>query len=417
MSSLTKNVKSISKKDLIKNRTAPIASRNVVFYHKADSGDLSINLLSLTMPSAELPTQTQATVHEINSAKLLFNRKNLKLRSLSKGELVQGLDYVVTSSYDIQLIGVYEGVGTEPDEIFEGVISSTPASDLVVASAKSITKTYELPVGQTTLNLGNEYQVGVNPNDEVGIIKVWINGVLGIRGQDYDEVDSGNGFGSTIEFLDAPTINPYKVVVDYGVMSITDNNAMGAIENLAGSLSKIANDLSVVAGTSPSDYFNASPSEVERRAFGDKVLELDGKFDTAQNLSEYTKTKYQVKILGANLTTSGAVAALSFNNLTIGKTYRFVAQVNGDHNGVAGSVNLGFTFTNGATSIGRVYNKDTSGQEEWSDGTESVFVATASVITSTLERAGGRILGDGTLYGTYVILEELPNHEQTTQWT
>lgn len=274
MSSIAKSSISISKKDLTKSRIPPVASRNVVFYHKATAGDLSINLLSLTMPSSEIPTAVQASVDEISGAKLYVNKKNLKLVSSSKGELIQGMDYIVIDSYTIILQEPVFTGGAEPDEIFIGTINSAPISDLVVASAKTVTKTYELAVGSTVLNLGREYEVGVNPNDDVGIVKIYVNGVLVQRDVDYVEIDSGSGYGTTIQFTVAPAINPYIVTADFGVMAITDNNAIGSIENLAGSIKKIADDLAVVAGTSANDYYNASPSEVERRTFGDWVLKM-----------------------------------------------------------------------------------------------------------------------------------------------
>ena len=272
MSSIAKANISLSKKDLSKSRIPPVASRNVMFYHKAPLGSLTINLLSLIMPSAEMPTATQATNPEISGAQLMINKKNLELTSSSNGKLIQDLDYIVIDSYTISLIGPYIGVGAEVDEIFVGTINSAPISDLVVASAKSVDKTYELAVGSTTLNLGREYKVGVNPFENVGIIKVFVNGVLALRDIDYTEIDSGNGYGSTLGFYAAPVSIPYSVVVDFGVMAITDNNAIGVIESLGGAIKKIADDLAVVAGTTASDYYSASPSEVERRAFGDMVL-------------------------------------------------------------------------------------------------------------------------------------------------
>lgn len=272
MSSIAKANISLSKKDLSKSRIPPVASRNVMFYHKAPLGSLTINLLSLIMPSAEMPTATQATNPEISGAQLMINKKNLELTSSSNGKLIQDLDYIVIDSYTISLIGPYIGVGAEVDEIFVGTINSAPISDLVVASAKSVDKTYELAVGSTTLNLGREYKVGVNPFENVGIIKVFVNGVLALRDIDYTEIDSGNGYGSTLGFYAAPVSIPYSVVVDFGVMAITDNNAIGAIESLGGAIKKIADDLAVVAGTTASDYYSASPSEVERRTFGDMVL-------------------------------------------------------------------------------------------------------------------------------------------------
>ena len=214
MSSIAKTNISLSKKDLTKSRIPPVASRNVVFYHKATVGAVTINLLSLTMPSAEMPNAVQATVAEISGAQLTINKKNLSLVSSAKGPLIQNLDYTVVDSTTIQLLSPLYASGAESNELFVGTINSAPISDLVVASAKSITKTYTLSVGSTTLNLGQEYKVGENPNEDVGIIKVYVNGILAIRGTDYNEVDSGNGYGTTIQFVVAPPTVDYQVVVD-----------------------------------------------------------------------------------------------------------------------------------------------------------------------------------------------------------
>ncbi len=281
MSSIAKTNISLSKKDLTKSRIPPVASRNVVFYHRATVGQLTINLLSLTLPSADMPTAVQATPDEISSARLSINKKNLNLVSSSKGDLIQGLDYIVVDSSTISLIGPYEGVGAESGEIFVGTINSAPISDLVVASARTVSRSYTLAIGQTTLNLAQEFQVNLFPSENIGIVKIFVNGILAYRNtgnsntvldKDYYEVDSGNGFGTTVIFNVAPVSVAHDIVVDFGVQAITDFNAIGTIESLGGSIKKIADDLAVVAGTQASDYYSASPSEVERRTFGDTVL-------------------------------------------------------------------------------------------------------------------------------------------------
>lgn len=419
MSSIAKTNISLSKKDLTKNRIPPVASRNVVFYHKATLGDLSINLLSLSMPSAEMPTASQATVDEISGAKLLINKKNLDLISSSKGKLIQDLDYIVIDSYTISLVGPYIGVGAEPDEIFVGTINSAPISDLVVASAKSVVKTYELAIGNTILNLGREYQVGANVNESIGSIKVYVNGILALRDVDYTEVDSGSGYGTTIQFTAAPISLPHEIVVDFGVMSITDNNAIGAIENLAGSIKKIADDLSVVAGTTASDYYSASPSEVERRTFGDTILELDSKYDTTQNLSEYTKTKWQTKFLTSTISTStNDISDLRFNNLSVGKTYRVTYQYHAE--GIGSNDSSAYlTIRNNAQNILRArQNSNFSDRTtHLSFGGGAVFVATDTTLNvDWSEGATWSLLGGSNYTATWIQLEELPNHEQNSTW-
>jgi hypothetical protein len=274
MSSIAKTSISLSKKDLTKSKNTLIASRNIVFYHKATKGQTTINLNSLSMPS-EMPTQVQATADEISGARLSIFKKNLKLVSSSNGELIQGLDYLVVDSYTISLIGPYITTsGAEASEIFVGTVVGSPMSDLTVVSTQNVIKTYTLAIGQNILNLAQEYQIGVNPLENIGSMKIWVNGVLAIRSSDYIEVDGGTGFGSTIQFLSSPTSTPWQIVVDFGVRAITDTNAMGTIESLSGSILKIATDLADVAGTSATDYLTANPSEIERRTYGDSVLSL-----------------------------------------------------------------------------------------------------------------------------------------------
>lgn len=300
MSSIAKANISLSKKDLSKSRIPLVGTRNVTFYHKATAGDLSINLLALSMPS-EMPTNVQATAAEISGAQLAINKKNLSLVSSANGLLMSGLHYVVTSSTTIQLIGLYEISGAEVDEIFTGSINAAPVTDLVVASARSVDKTYTLAVGQTILNLGREYQTGQNINDDIGSIKVFVNGVLAHRDTDYAEVDAGSGYGTTISFYAAPVSIPYSIAVDFGVMSITDNDAIGAIENLAGAIKKIAVDLADVAGTSESDYYSASPSEIERRTFGDMVLGIMSVPITTSTVQSITSSALSTSLLNLNV--------------------------------------------------------------------------------------------------------------------
>jgi hypothetical protein len=291
MSSIAKTSISLSKKDLAKSRISPVGFRNVVFYHKATAAQSTINLMALTLPSAEMPTVVQATTEELGSARLIVNKKNLKLTSSMKGDLIQGLDYIVADSTTILLIGPYETIGAEVDEIFVGVIVQAPVSDLVVASSKNVVRSYTLPVGQNTLNLAHEFKVNEFSSENIGIIKLFVNGVLALRNtgnssisldKDYYEVDSGNGFGSTVYFNVAPIGTVHEIVVDFGVQAITDFNAIGMIESLSGSVKKIADDLAVVAGTTVGDYLNANPSDVERRGFGDQVLDHEVRLDAAE---------------------------------------------------------------------------------------------------------------------------------------
>jgi hypothetical protein len=198
-------------------------------------------------------------------------------------------------------------------------------------------------------------------------------------------------------------------------MAVTDMNAMGDIQNLAGSVKKIADDLAVVAGTNANDYFAASPSEVERRTFGDTILSLNSKFDTTQNLSAYTKTKWQRKILSSNISSAGDIASLMLNNLTIGRLYRLRIHVRFE---VIGNVDASVTANCGSEIVGFCKASQSSGNVNMTTGSMVEFTATSNTVIFTAASAGVfTIVGTSLLNGTYVTLEELPNHEPTTQWT
>lgn len=319
MSSIAKTGISLSKKDLTKSRVPPVGSRNVVFYHKPAVSSLTISLLSLILPSSEMPNAVQATIEELAGARLTVNKKNLSLQSSTKGQLIQNLDYIVVDSMTINLIGPYASVGSEYDEIFVGTINCAAISDLVVASSKNVVRSYVLPVGQTTLNVAQEFKVNQYPSENIGIIKIFVNGVLAFRNtgnssvsldRDYREVDSGNGFGTVVIFNVAPTVTAHNIIVDFGVQSVTDFDAIGTIESLSGSVKKIADDLAVIAGTSTNDYMAANPSDVERRGFGDMVLDHEATLPLKADLNGSAANLFSV----ANATS--ASNAVAFNQLS-----------------------------------------------------------------------------------------------------
>jgi hypothetical protein len=320
MSSIAKTSISLSKKDLTKSRVPPVGSRNVVFYHKATVGDLSIDLLALTMPSSDMPNAVQAGIDELSGARLTINKKNLSLQSSTKGQLIQNLDYIVVDSMTISLIGPYIGIGTEYEEIFVGTINCAAISDLVVASSKNVVRSYTLSVGQTTLNLAQEFKVAEYPSENIGIVKLFVNGVLAFRNtgnsslildRDYREVDSGNGYGSTVVFNIAPVGIANEIIVDFGVQAITDFDAIGTIESLSGSVKKIADDLAVIAGTSANDYIISNPSAVERRGFGDQVLDHEARIDAVE-----IAIPLKADLNGSALNLFSVANAVSANNAT-----------------------------------------------------------------------------------------------------
>lgn len=129
------------------------------------------------------------------------------------------------------------------------------------------------------------------------------------------------------------------------------------------------------------------------------------------------KTKWQRKVLESNVTTDiNPIPSLTFNNLELGKTYRCSLTVNV------------YSTVSDTAIIYAVH--DGADIEQYAfigngnDGDKStlvfIFIATNTSLTfrSASVGAGTVFYGTGVPWSsTHVVLEELPLHEQTNQWT
>jgi hypothetical protein len=118
-----------------------------------------------------------------------------------------------------------------------------------------------------------------------------------------------------------------------------------------------------------------------------------------------SKTKWQRKVMSLSNTPS----QLNFNGLEIGKTYRLSFIV--IFTGCAVGADLRFSASFGTDGI--LYADDNVGGGEYRFYFEKTFVADASTVVFAEGSGGTRTLA----VGTWSYLEELPNHEITTQWT
>lgn len=137
--------------------------------------------------------------------------------------------------------------------------------------------------------------------------------------------------------------------------------------------------------------------------------------------SLFGKTKWQQRYLLANNTTSGTVtdiADLRFSNLEIGKTYRIYGQLDcifasDPSSGTLRSYHDGqvlATVSTKGTTVG--------GNDRGTVSMQSApFVATTTTVTTDYVSDGTTIISAAVSNPTFLVLEELPNHEQTTDWT
>lgn len=280
-------------------------------------------------------------------------------------------------------------------------------------------------------------------------------------------VDTANGYGSTgtkirrfsnvrdnigtdIEYVDSATNGASFTVKSSGIyhISYSDNFSVTEVVGISKNASSLTTDFQslplnerlVMAITSDPNFSQVASTQVYLNA-GDVIRahtqglssgitdrttftiskvgkpNVTGVDVTPFVQMELESTKYQKKTLTTNIT-SGNVADLAFNNLEPGKTYRLSVKASGyleNNNWRDVSLNMAH---NGANILRlRGGSASTGNGLPWGDGGSVVFTATATTITATFVSANV----SGTTYveanATFAILEELPNHEQTTRWS
>jgi hypothetical protein len=260
-------------------------TKTLIFKHQASAGELLINTTALSTPAeAAANGFTQPSLAEVAELQLLVNKKNLKIHS-SRGIWLQMYeDFVVQDAHTIRLIGnIADSGGALEGEVFTVYATPVQANTVLTTDAKKMYQEYVLPDGQTLLNLGREYSVNTNSAYQIGSIRVFRNGQgpllrnVGNVAADpladgnYQEIDAGNGIGTTIEFNVAPSGQDDVIVVEFGLEYAGDLSIVGDIESLYGAFKKLIEDAAPAFGWPESRYLNFNPSEVERRTFGDLV--------------------------------------------------------------------------------------------------------------------------------------------------
>jgi hypothetical protein len=295
---------SLRKQDLNNQKIPAIGFVKTVFAHKATAGSTQINLTSLTVPT-EMTSNgfSNPSVAQLTAAQLLFYRKNLTLVSSLRGTLQQDLSYKVSSSTVITFIDFT----AEEGEIFVGTIDYTAVTGNKVVDAVVINSTGTLAANTTDFNVGTPFTVGKYAgSSQIGDVMVFLDGVIQYRNSgnsstvldgNYYEVDAGNGLGTLIRFNVVDPVNTRDViVVGTGIISERpDGSMMAVIENLAGQIDSMAEVVSDLSGLPETTVTGGAPNNVDLKAFGDRVLNLEN--DVAYRDVSNTWTAYQ-QLLG-----------------------------------------------------------------------------------------------------------------------
>lgn len=360
MSAIGKGSLSLRKKDVTTQKSIGVGFTKVVFAHKATGGESSINLNSLSTPS-ELSSQgfVQPSPSTLTGLNIYFYRRNLTLISSLRGVLMDFLSYTVASNTLIKL----SGFTLEPNEIIVGVVDPMPRNELLVVDGEAIAATGELAVGVTDFAVGTPFETNKYPTQQIGAVKVYRNGLLQARCEgnslandgNYIEVPVSGGLGSLIRFKTAPVNQADNIIVTSNGAYFERPSAsmMANIEALGGQLDKVVQVLSDVSGQ-PETYFQANPSQVDLRQFGDTVIDHENRIDV---LEAYNTPRFAVRNATTALTAN--VTSVKFSlvdkdnkngyNPTTGQ---YTIQENGDYifnwQAYTNVVNTMYLYKNGA---------------------------------------------------------------------
>lgn len=425
MSGLTgKGSLSIKKQEVAQSRLPAVSFRKVRALHKCSLDQTIINLTSLTSPSASEAKNYSAPNPSLLASINVFElQDNVTVKSSLRGELLQNVSFVVSGASTIEL--QFEA---EENEILEITIDNVARTGATLVDARPIVVTGTLLAGQTDFNVGEPFKVNEFPLAQHGVGLVMIDNQPmyrntnnqapgpGVTG-DYYEVHAGGGLGTIIRFNTPDLVND-RTVSFISVGALVERplgSQMALVEAVQGQIDAMIPTLAALAGVDETD-FQAQPNNVDLKAFGDRVLSLEQEIETKEDEFDIL---YQIRTLNSDITaTDTNIADLRFINLEIGKTYRLTfkaalaflgnaaSEIHAIHNG---NVLIRFDANGTGTTVG-----------EQTPGASVVFQATATSITFTTIgaiSADNRVEGDGTLAQTWSMLEELPHHVATVQWT
>jgi len=128
----------------------------------------------------------------------------------------------------------------------------------------------------------------------------------------------------------------------------------------------------------------------------------------------------QMKALSAANTSTGIIADLTFNNIVIGKWYKVSGVINVQEYLTSVSDKYFYSYLrNGNTVIARLnWRNNSQARMHHPITIHSLFKATETDINFYVSSNSDlQITGNGTSSLSHLIVEELPNHEETIKWS
>jgi len=254
---------------------------------------------------------------------MMFYRNNLTLVSSLRGRLMDFLSYTLASNTQINFIGFTALDG----EIFTGTLDYSTTDGVQVVDADPIGATGLLLANTTDFNVGVPFTVNKYPGRQFGDVMVFLDGWQQFRNTgnsstnldgNYYEVDAGNGLGTIIRFNVTDPQNRNVLVSSNGLVATRPTGSMMAvIEAAQGQINNMASYVAALAGQTVTTILGASPSNVDLKAFGDRVFSIENRV-TSLETTYASSTVYGIT-KGGQLPSNLGIAAIADG--FIGRTY------------------------------------------------------------------------------------------------
>lgn len=318
MAIIGKGTKSYRKLETPNQKANVIGYKKTVFAHKAVAGATSIDIGALTLPTLEMPAFVNPSFGEIVTADMKRFRSNVRVTSSLRGVLLDHMSFDIPTKERIDLIGF----AAEEGEIFVVEIDGNARTGMQIVDATPLVATGTLLAGQTEFSVGASFEINKYPTRQVGAVLVYVDGQLQFRnaanataapGADgnYQEVDSGSGFGTLIKFNSALVDDAAIVVVSNGAIAERPSESQQAeIEALQGQVDRLVQTVAALAGV-PTTNFQTAPSQVQLAQFGDRMLDLETKNAPGQRLGANTNDDAAAGKVGEYLSNTASEVTLT----------------------------------------------------------------------------------------------------------
>ena len=411
------NTKSIRRKSLPNTRNPIVGIKSLVLHHEAAAGEVYIDLSNLNVPIG----LSNPSPSEIARLQIKTFASNFLLTSNQRPLWIENVSYEIVSNLTFKLL-----LPALEDEVFVIRHFNHQINGTVIADVRTPSDAGPLLEGERDFNLGEAIPiVDIASNQwpiqilRSGVPMVRNNGNAAYTGDDsignYQMIDNGSGWCQVIRFNIEGDVDDEPIMWNnHGALGERpDLSVLQEVDKINGVVDKMRDDLLEVTGydvEDPTRYAGGVATNQDLKSFGDKVHTLESLYDVTQKLSEYTKTKWQMKYVLSTFSGTGIITALTMNNITIGKTYRVKVKL---LEGNSGGGNVQAKIYDGATELSFINFAAPASNGYYE--TSKVFVATGTTVTVDM-LTNPRNIAPG-IANSYIILEEKPNHEETTDFT